>query len=105
MGIIFIAEKVWTVRKSDWKAKLLASTLVVELFYDTFLGIIFVKGTIDMAFRRKSHWGNEEKIKRTNTLKHRVSKYFLTRHPAAKHKAKRKHLPTRHPAAKHKAIK
>ena len=105
MGIVFIAEKVWTVRKSDWKAKLLASTLFIELLYDTFLGIIFVKGTIDMAFRRESHWGHEEKIKRTNTFKHRVAKYFSTRHPAAKHKAKKKHLPTRHPAAKHKAIK
>jgi len=105
MGIIFIAEKVWTVRKSDWKAKLLASTLVVELLYDTFLGIIFVKGTIDMAFRRKSHWGNEEKIKRTNTIKHRVVKYFLTGHLAAKHKTKRKHHLVKHPTAKRKAKK
>jgi cellulose synthase/poly-beta-1,6-N-acetylglucosamine synthase-like glycosyltransferase len=58
MGLVFIAEKVWTVRDADWKAKLLAATLVVELLYDTFLGIIFVKGSIDMALRKQAHWGD-----------------------------------------------
>jgi biofilm PGA synthesis N-glycosyltransferase PgaC len=61
MGAIFIAEKVWTVRNSGWKAKLLASTLFIELLYDTFLGIIFVKGTLDMAFRKEAHWGDVPK--------------------------------------------
>jgi cellulose synthase/poly-beta-1,6-N-acetylglucosamine synthase-like glycosyltransferase len=77
MGLIFIAEKVWTVRNSDWKAKLLASTLVIELLYETFLGIIFVKGSIDMAFRREAHWGNQEKVKKakksSNTLTNHLS--------------------------------
>jgi cellulose synthase/poly-beta-1,6-N-acetylglucosamine synthase-like glycosyltransferase len=58
MGLVFIAEKVWTVRDADWKAKLLAATLVVELLYDTFLGVIFVKGSIDMALRKQAHWGD-----------------------------------------------
>lgn len=58
MAGVFIVEKVWTVRGSDWKAKLLASVLVIELMYDTFLGIIFVKGVIDMALKRKAHWGD-----------------------------------------------
>lgn len=58
MAGVFIVEKVWTVRDSNWKAKLLAATLVIELAYDTFLGIIFVKGVIDMAFKRKAHWGD-----------------------------------------------
>lgn len=58
MALVFIAEKVWTVRKADWKAKALASTLVIELLYDTFLGIIFVKGILDMALRRQAHWGD-----------------------------------------------
>jgi cellulose synthase/poly-beta-1,6-N-acetylglucosamine synthase-like glycosyltransferase len=56
---VFVAEKVWTVSNADWKAKLLASTLVIELVYDTYLGIIFVKGAMDMALRRKAHWGDE----------------------------------------------
>jgi cellulose synthase/poly-beta-1,6-N-acetylglucosamine synthase-like glycosyltransferase len=58
-ALVFIAEKVWTVRKGDWKAKLLAATLVIELLYDTFLGIIFVKGVFDMAFKRQAHWGDQ----------------------------------------------
>jgi cellulose synthase/poly-beta-1,6-N-acetylglucosamine synthase-like glycosyltransferase len=58
MGAVFIAEKVWTVRDAGWKAKLLAATLFIELLYDTFLGIIFVKGSIDMALRRQAHWGD-----------------------------------------------
>ena len=57
-AVIFIAEKVWTVRKSTWKAKLLAATLFIELLYDTYLGIIFVKGVVDMALRRPAHWGD-----------------------------------------------
>ena len=88
MGIIFIAEKVWTVRKSDWKAKLLASTLVIELLYDTFLGIIFVKGTLDMAFGRQANWGNEHKVEKLKPLEHRVAKHS-SKHGPAKHKAKR----------------
>jgi hypothetical protein len=58
MGAVFVAEKVWTVRDAGWKAKLLASTLFIELLYDTFLGIIFVKGSIDMALRKQAHWGD-----------------------------------------------
>jgi cellulose synthase/poly-beta-1,6-N-acetylglucosamine synthase-like glycosyltransferase len=57
LAVAFIVEKVWTVRKSGWKAQLLAATLIIELLYDTFLGIIFVKGALDMAFRREAHWG------------------------------------------------
>ena len=60
-AFIFIAEKVWTVRKSNWKAKLLAATLFIELIYDTYLGIIFVKGVIDMALKRPAHWGDQPK--------------------------------------------
>jgi cellulose synthase/poly-beta-1,6-N-acetylglucosamine synthase-like glycosyltransferase len=62
MAFLFIVEKVWTVRKADWKAKLLASTLVIELMYDTFLGIIFVKGVIDMALKRQAHWGDAPRV-------------------------------------------
>jgi cellulose synthase/poly-beta-1,6-N-acetylglucosamine synthase-like glycosyltransferase len=60
-ALIFIAEKVWTVRKSNWKAKLLAATLFIELIYETYLGIIFVKGVIDMALKRPAHWGDQPK--------------------------------------------
>ncbi len=59
MALVFIAEKVWTVRKGGWKGMLLAVFLIPELLYDTYLDIIFVKGVIDMVFRRKANWGHE----------------------------------------------
>ncbi len=72
MAFLFIVEKVWTVRKADWKAKLLASTLVIELMYDTFLGVIFVKGVIDMAFKRKAHWGDGPHVPKHRMDAHEV---------------------------------
>ena len=74
MGVVFIAEKVWTVRNAGWKARLLASTLFIELLYDTFLGIIFVKGTLDMAFRKEAHWGDVPKPTKRSESKHGVRK-------------------------------
>lgn len=62
LALVFIAEKIWSVRKGDWKAKLLASTLLIELAYDTLLGIIFVKGVIDMAMRKQAHWSGQPRI-------------------------------------------
>jgi biofilm PGA synthesis N-glycosyltransferase PgaC len=61
-ALVFVAEKVWTVRKGDLKGKLLASTLVIELLYETFLGIIFVKGVFDMAFKKQAHWGDHPRV-------------------------------------------
>lgn len=59
MALVFIAEKVWTVRKGGWKGMVLAAFLIPELLYDTYLDIIFVKGVFDMIFRRKANWGHE----------------------------------------------
>jgi hypothetical protein len=71
MGAVFIAEKVWTVRNAGWKARLLASLLFIELFYDTFLGIIFAKGSIDMALKRQAHWGDAPTKVSRKVSKHR----------------------------------
>jgi poly-beta-1,6-N-acetyl-D-glucosamine synthase len=60
MAMLFILEKVWTVRKGGWKAMALGATLIPELIYDTYLGIIFVKGISDMVFRREAKWGHEK---------------------------------------------
>jgi cellulose synthase/poly-beta-1,6-N-acetylglucosamine synthase-like glycosyltransferase len=72
MAFLFIVEKVWTVRKADWKAKLLASTLVIELMYDTFLGIIFVKGVIDMALKRQAHWGDAPRVTKNRLVSNEI---------------------------------
>jgi poly-beta-1,6-N-acetyl-D-glucosamine synthase len=60
MAMLFILEKVWTVRKGGWKAMALGATLIPELIYDTYLGTIFVKGISDMVFRREAKWGHEK---------------------------------------------
>lgn len=87
-AIIFIAEKVWTVRKSNLKAKLLAATLFIELLYDTFLGIIFVKGVFDMALRRPAHWGdnNQTKQSRSTELSEKGPAHRLDNKHHAKHR-------------------
>ena len=59
MALVFIAEKVWTVRKGGWKGMVLAAFLIPELLYDTYLDIIFVKGVFDMIFHRQAKWGHE----------------------------------------------
>ena len=64
LAVVFIGEKVWTVRKGDWKSKLLAATLIPELMYDSYLDIIFVKGIFDMALRREAHWGHQLEAKK-----------------------------------------
>lgn len=60
LAVVFVAEKVWTVRRGDWRAKLLAATLIPELMYDSYLDLIFVKGIFDMALKRQAHWGHEK---------------------------------------------
>jgi len=103
MGAIFIAEKVWTVRNSGWKARLLASTLLIELIYDTFLGIIFVKGTLDMAFRRKANWGDEQLAEKQRQGEHHVAKHSSKNNGNEIHAAKHRANEARNP--KHEAKK
>jgi len=59
VGAIFIIERVTSVWRGGWAARLLAATLVIELVYDTFLDIVFLKGVIDIALKRNARWGNE----------------------------------------------
>lgn len=90
MGAVFIAEKVWTVRNAGWKARVLSSTLVIELLYDTFLGIVFVKGTIDMAFGRQANWGDEQMHNppRHSSKQQHIAKHRFNKHQTLERKAK-----------------
>ena len=56
IGAVFIAERVVTVWRGGWAARLLAITLVPELLYATFLNIVFVKGVLDIALGRQAAW-------------------------------------------------
>jgi cellulose synthase/poly-beta-1,6-N-acetylglucosamine synthase-like glycosyltransferase len=59
MGAVFIVERVVSVWRGGWVARFIAATLVLELLYDTFLDIVFLKGVIDIALKRRARWGNE----------------------------------------------
>lgn len=56
LGFLFTLERVITVWKGGWKARLLAITLFPELFFDMFLNLIYVKGILDLSFGRQATW-------------------------------------------------
>ncbi|WP_235436699.1 glycosyltransferase [Arthrobacter sp. RIT-PI-e] len=56
LGFLFTLERVITVWKGGWKARLLAVTLFPELFFDMFLNLVYVKGIIDLSSGRQASW-------------------------------------------------
>ncbi len=56
IGALFTAERVVTVWKGGWAARLLALTLFPELLYAAFLNIVFVKGVLDISLGRQAAW-------------------------------------------------
>lgn len=56
LGLLFTLERLVTVWKGGWKARLLAVTLFPELFFDMFLNLVYVKGIIDISSGRQAKW-------------------------------------------------
>lgn len=56
IGLVFMVERVWTVRKGGWRAVLLAALVIPELLYATFLGLVYLKGIWDITFNRAAAW-------------------------------------------------
>jgi cellulose synthase/poly-beta-1,6-N-acetylglucosamine synthase-like glycosyltransferase len=56
IGVVFSIERVVTVWKGGWRARLLAVTLFPELFFDMFLNVVYVKGIIDISLARQATW-------------------------------------------------
>ncbi|MHA7262221.1 glycosyltransferase family 2 protein [Arthrobacter sp. TMN-37] len=56
LGALFMIERVCTVWKGGWRARLLAATLLPELCFDMFLNIVYVKGIIDISLGRTADW-------------------------------------------------
>lgn len=56
--VLFMIERVLTVWKGGWRARLVASLLLPELLYDSFQDIVFLKGVLDIALGRRAHWGH-----------------------------------------------
>lgn len=60
LGAIFAAERVITVWKGGWPARLLAVLLFPELVFDLFLDAVYVKGIIDISVGRQAAWKHVE---------------------------------------------
>ncbi|MDN4610176.1 glycosyltransferase family 2 protein [Arthrobacter burdickii] len=56
LGLLFTVERVLTVWKGGWKARLLAVTLFPELIFDMFLNLVYIKGIVDLSFGRQASW-------------------------------------------------
>ena len=56
MGAVFALERVVTVWRGGWRARLLAVLVYPEALFDLFLDVVFVKGILDMTFRREAKW-------------------------------------------------
>ncbi len=56
LGILFIAERVITVWRGGWQARLLSLTLIPELCFAMFLNLIYVKGILDISLGRQANW-------------------------------------------------
>jgi cellulose synthase/poly-beta-1,6-N-acetylglucosamine synthase-like glycosyltransferase len=56
VGSLFAVERVITVWKGGWPARLLAATLFPELGYAMFLNVVYVKGLLDITLGRTAQW-------------------------------------------------
>lgn len=56
IGAIFVVERVVTVWRGGWKARILAAFIFPELLYDSFLNLAFVKGVFEISAERSATW-------------------------------------------------
>lgn len=60
IGAVFVVERVVTVWRGGWKARILAALVLPELVYDLFIDVVFLKGVVDMTFGRRATWSHVE---------------------------------------------
>lgn len=58
VGLVFVAERVITVWRGGWRARLLAALIFPELAYDVFLQVVFAKCLLDITLGRRPKWGH-----------------------------------------------
>lgn len=56
IGAVFAVERVITVWRGGWRARLVAVLVFPELVYDCFLNLAFLKGVFEIAFGRSATW-------------------------------------------------
>lgn len=59
---IFVIERVVTVWSGGWRARLVAAPIVLEIFYDFYLQIIFIKCLVDIARGSNTEWGHVQRV-------------------------------------------
>lgn len=69
LGGVFMIERVATVWKGGWRARILALTLFPELFFDMFLNMVYVKGIIDISLGRTANWKHVTHTPAADTVK------------------------------------
>jgi biofilm PGA synthesis N-glycosyltransferase PgaC len=57
VGGLFVLERVVTVWRGGWRARVLAALLLPELAYAMFLNAVYVRGILDIAFGKRAQWG------------------------------------------------
>ena len=62
LGLLFMLERVVTVWRGGWRARLLSLTLFPELFFATFLNVVFVKGILDISLGRQAGWKHVTRV-------------------------------------------
>ncbi len=61
VGLVFLVERVLTVWKGGWRARLLAATLLPELAYDVFLQVVFVNCLWSISTGREARWSHVDR--------------------------------------------
>lgn len=56
LGVVFTLERVVTVWRGGWSARLLALTLFPELLFAMFLNAVYLKGVLDLTRRHHATW-------------------------------------------------
>ncbi|MCI2240470.1 glycosyltransferase family 2 protein [Paenibacillus sp. TRM 82003] len=56
VGLVFLVERLVTVWRGGWAARLTAAPLVVELVYDLFIQAVFVRSLADLVTGREARW-------------------------------------------------
>ncbi|MDQ0754265.1 glycosyltransferase family 2 protein [Arthrobacter sp. B3I4] len=67
LGLLFMAERVATVWKGGWRARLLALTLFPELCFDMFLNVVYLKGVADISLGRTASWKHVTQVRPRQT--------------------------------------
>ncbi|UYO96841.1 glycosyltransferase family 2 protein [Microbacterium sp. M28] len=60
IGALFAVERVITVWRGGWRARMVAALVFPELVYDCFLNLAFLRGVFEIAFGRSATWKHVE---------------------------------------------